>query len=165
MTGLLETSSIGDVSGGTDGATPDWVAITELETDVTLTNADSGSLAYLINAKVRSKLKQTAKVASTDSAMIWDDRNNGLVNGYTPLVTNAVLSNLVKGTSTGVCSAIIFGNFADLVVGFWAGASFELIRDPSLAINGLHRMCAILHYDGGILRPQSFSAMQDALTT
>ena len=85
---------------------------------------------------MRSKLKRTAKVASTDSVMVWDDRNNGLLNGYTPLVTNACPSDLDKGTSTGVCSAIIFGNVADFVMAFWAGASFELLRDVPLAAAG-----------------------------
>ncbi len=49
-------------------------------------------------------------------AIEWDDRADGLLNGYTPLVTNAVPSDLDKGTSTGVCSLIIFGNFADFVM-------------------------------------------------
>ena len=52
-------------------------------------------------------------------AIGWNDRAGGLLNGYTPLVTNAVPSDLDKGASTGVCSPIIFGNFANFVMAEW----------------------------------------------
>jgi hypothetical protein len=39
-----------------------------------------------------------------------------------------VPSNLTKGTATAICSAIIFGNFADLVIGLWGG--LDLMVDP-----------------------------------
>jgi len=54
---------------------------------------------------------------------------------------------------------------ADFAMAFWAGASFELLRDVPLAVAGKYRLYVVLYYDGGVVRPAAFSAMQDALTT
>jgi HK97 family phage major capsid protein len=160
-TGILNTTGIGAVIGGTNGAAPSWADIINLETEVAAVDADIGSVHYLTNTKVRGKLKQTVRVASTDSRFIWD--NNDL-NGYTPLVSNAVPSNLTKGSATGVASAIIFGNFQDFVMAFWGGMSIELLRDTSSAKDGKSVLVINSYYDGGVVRPASFSAMKDALT-
>lgn len=160
--GILTTTGIGAVVGGTDGAAPTWAHIVNLESAVANVNAASGSLHYLTNTKVRGKLKQTVRVSSTDSRFIWE---GGDLNGYGPLVSNAVPSTLTKGSASGVCSAIIFGNFADYVVGFWSGISLELIRDTTNAKLGMHTLVANSYYDGAVMRPVSFAAMQDVLTT
>lgn len=159
--GIAGTTGIGTVVGGTNGAAPDWADMVNLETEVSVDNADVGSLHYITNQKVRGKLKQTAKVASTDSRMIWDDGNT--INGYVPLVTNAVSSALTKGTSS-VASAIFFGNLQDYFMAFWSGLSFEMIRDSTLAKTGLTALHFTMYYDGGVVRAESFSAMLDALT-
>jgi len=160
-TGILNTTGIGNVAGGTNGAAPTWANIIELESDVATANADVGSLAYATNAAVRGKLKQTAKVASTDSVMIWGDGDTPL-NGYPVLVTNQVPSNLTKGTGTGL-SAIIFGNFADLIVGMWGG--LDLTVDPySQSTSGTVRVVALQDVDIAVRHAESFSAMQDAIT-
>lgn len=164
-TGIASTSSIGSVIGGTNGAAPDWADLVDLETAVAVVNAAVGNLRYITNSKVRGKLKKTVKVSSTDSMMLWDDRNGGLLNGYQPLVTNAVSSTLTKGSASGVCSAIFFGNVNDFVIGYWGGISLELIRDSANAKLGMHTLVANAYYDGGVLRPKSFAAMLDALTT
>jgi HK97 family phage major capsid protein len=160
--GILTTSGIGAVAGGTNGAVPTWGNIVDLESAVANANAASGALHYLTNTKVRGKLKQTVRVASTDSRFIWDGED---LNGYAPLVSNAVPSTLTKGSSSGICSAIIFGNFNDYAIGFWAGLSLELIRDSANAKVGMHTLVANSYYDGAVLRPASFAAMKDALTT
>lgn len=161
-TGIAATSGIGSVVGGTNGAAPDWADIVDLESAVAVVNAAVGRLHYLTNAKVRGKLKKTAKVSSTDSRMVWEGND---LNGYAPLVTNAVSSTLTKGSASGVCSAIFFGNVSDFVIGYWSGISLELIRDSANAKLGLHTLVANSYYDGGVLRPKSFAAMLDALTT
>ncbi|HJU40214.1 MAG TPA: phage major capsid protein, partial [Tahibacter sp.] len=104
--GVLGTVGIGDVAGGTNGLAPTWQHIIDLETDVSVANADIGTLGYLTNAKVRGKLKGTQKFASSNGAPVWGEGDTPL-NGYSAGVTNAVPSNLDKGTSTGVCSAIV----------------------------------------------------------
>lgn len=159
-TGIAATSGIGSVVGGTNGAAPDWADIVDLETAVSIANAAMGRLHYITNGKVRGKLKKTAKVSSTDSRMVWEGSD---LNGYAPLVTNAVRSNLTKGSSS-VASAIFFGNVNDFVIGYWGGISLELTRDSANAKLGIHTLVANAYYDGGVLRPKSFAAMLDALT-
>lgn len=161
-TGIAATNGIGSVVRGTNGAAPDWADIIDLETKVEEVNAATGRLHYITNSKVRGKLKKTAKVSSTDSRMIWEGAD---LNGYTPLVTNAVSSTLTKGSANSICSAIFFGNVADFVIGYWGGISLELIRDTANAKLGQYTLVANAYYDGGLLRPKSFSAMLDALTT
>lgn len=159
-TGIAATSGIGSVVGGTNGADPDWADIIDLESAVANVNAATGRLHYITNTKVRGKLKKTVRVASTDSRFIWD----GDLNGYTPLVSNAVSSTLTKGSASGVCSAIFFGNVADFVIGYWGGIMLEMVRDTTGAKAGQRTLVANTYYDAGVLRPKSFAAMLDALT-
>ena len=159
-TGILNTSGIGDVAGGTNGLAPTFAHMVELETDVATANADMGALGYLTNAKVRGKLKQTEKASSTGQ-FVWD--GNG-VNGYNAMVSNQVPSTLDKGTSTGVCSAIIFGNWNDLIIGQW-GAGIDVMVDPYTGgAAGTVRVRAMQDVDIAVRHAASFSAMQDALT-
>lgn len=159
-TGILGTSGIGDVAGGTDGLAPAWSHIIELETDVSVANADVGTLAYLTNAKVRGKLKATSKV-SGQNGFIWENGDAPL-NGYRAGVTNAVPSNLTKGSGTAL-SAIIFGNFADLILGMWGG--LDLTVDPySNSTSGTVRVVALQDVDVAVRHAESFSAMKDAIT-
>ncbi len=161
-TGVAATVGIGSVVGGDNGLAAAWSHIVGLETEVAIDNADLGSLAYITNAKVRGKLKQTPKVASTDSRMIWDDGDQPL-NGYPALVTNQVKSNLTKGGSNGVCSAIFFGNWADLVIGQW-GVLDILVNPYALQLKGGLRVSALQDVDIAVRHAQSFAAMLDALT-
>jgi hypothetical protein len=73
-----------------------------------------------------------------------------------------VPANLTKGTSTTICHAIIFGDWADLVIGEWG--VMEILVDPfALKKRGDLEVSAILHCDVGVLRPTSFAAAVDAL--
>lgn len=162
-TGIAATSGIGSVAGGTNGLAPAWSHIVNLETEVAVDNADIGNLAYVTNAKVRGKLKQTAKVSSSDSVMVWADGKNPL-NGYPCHVTNQVSSALTKGGSGAVCSAIFFGNWADLVIAMWG--VLDILVDPYTGGKaGTVRVIEFQDTDIAVRHAQSFSAMLDALTT
>ena len=161
-TGILNTSGIGSIAGGTNGAAPSYANIVGLETEVAQDNADIGSLSYLTNTKVRGKLKQTYTNSTYGEIPVFGA--DGTMNGYNVAVTNQVPSNLTKGTASGVCSAIIFGNFADLIVGMWG--SLDLMVDPYTAsTSGTVRVVALQDLDIAVRHPESFAAMKDALTT
>jgi HK97 family phage major capsid protein len=158
-TGILGTANIGAVAGGDNGLAPAWSHIVNLESAVANANADLGKLGYLTNSKVRGKLKQTLK-ASGVSGYIWDGKE---MNGYQCGVTNAVPSSLTKGTSEGVCSAIIFGNWADLMIGEWGG--LDIVVDPyTLKKQGDIEITVHTFADVAVGHPASFAAMKDALT-
>lgn len=166
-TGIVATAGIGSVAGGTNGLAPAWTHIVQLEEKVALANADVGGLAYLTNPKVRRKLKETEKFATSNGDPIWEKvsgyRPYGELNGYKAAVTNQVSSTLTKGTASGICSAIVFGNFYDLLIGEWGG--LDLIVDPytnsksgAVIIRVFKSICTAVRHEG------SFAAMLDALT-
>lgn len=162
-TGILNVSGIGDVAGGTNGAAPTWDHVVELETDVSVANADIGSLCYLTNAKFRGKSKRTF-IDAGSGERLWDSRNGSTpLNGYRTVVSNQVPSNLVKGSSGAVASAAIFGNFADLIIGMWGGLDLQ-VNPFSLDTKGAVRITAFQDVDIAVRHAESFSAMQDALT-
>lgn len=159
--GLLTLVTAG-VVGGTNGLAPTWANIIALETAVAVANADSGTMGYLTNTKVRGKLKGTEKFGSTGMP-VWEAGSTPL-NGYQAAVTNAVPSNLTKGSSSGVCSAILFGNWADLMIGMWG--SLDLMVDPySGSTAGTVRVVALQDVDIAVRNVESFATMVDALTT
>lgn len=159
-TGLLTAITPG-VIGGTNGLAPTYQNIIDLESAVAIANADVGSMGYLTNAKMRGRLKSTQKFSGTNGAPIWDGGNTP-VNGYQAGVTNGVPSNLTKGTSSGVCSAIIFGNFADLIIGMWG--TLDLMVDPYTGSTaGTVRVVALQDVDIAIRNVESFATMVDAL--
>jgi len=147
-------------AGGTNGLAPTVTGLVTLETLVDTNNALLGNLHYVSNGQIRGKLKSTAINATYGDRFILGD--SGLLNGYTPLFTNAVSRTLTKGSSSAA-SAIFFGNFADYVIGYWGGVSLEMVRDKTNAITGIYSLVASTYYDGGVVRPKSFSAQLDAL--
>jgi HK97 family phage major capsid protein/HK97 family phage prohead protease len=148
------------VAGGTDGLAPTWAHIVELESDVSVANADIGTLSYLTNAKVRGKLKGTSKV-SGQNGFVWEGGDTPL-NGYRAAVTNGVPSNLTKGSGSNL-SAIIYGNFADLLIGMWG--TLDLMVDPySLSTSGTVRVVALQDVDVAVRHAESFATMVDAIT-
>jgi HK97 family phage major capsid protein len=161
-TGIAATSGIGSVAGGDNGAAPDWDDIIDLETAVAVDNADLGSLAYMTNAKVRGVLKKTLVTATYGDRMVWDSGEYPL-NGYKAHVSNQVSSTLTKGTSTSVCSAIFFGNWADLIIGQWG--TTDILVDPYTgSTSGTVRVVALQDADIAVRHAESFAAMLDALT-
>lgn len=165
-TGLLNTSGIGSVAGGDNGAAPTYDHMVDLESAIAIANADAGTMAYLTNAKVRGKLRKTQEFASTNGKAVWTsgrERGMGEVLGYDAVVTNAVPSTLTKGTANGVCSAIAYGNWADLLIGMWGG--LDVMLDPYTgATSGTKRVVALQDVDIAARRVASFAAMKDALT-
>lgn len=157
--GVINTAGIGAVAGGTNGAAPTYAHMVSLEEAVGIANADIGSLSYVTNAKMRAQLKLTQVFASTNGQPVWHGNE---VNGYRAVATNSMPSNLTKGSASGTCSAIAYGNWVDLLVGFWSG--LDLILDPyANATKGGRRIVALQDCDTAARRAASFAAMLDAL--
>ena len=158
--GLLNTVGIGSVVGGANGAAPTWDHIVDLESAVATANADGGSLGYLTNSKVRGRLKRTQQFTGTNGAPVWQGSE---LNGTRAIVSNQVPSNLTKGTSAGICSAIAYGNWSDMLIALWGG--LDIMVDPYTgSAAGTRRVVALQDVDVSVRYPQSFSVMLDALT-
>lgn len=156
--GILNTSGIGDVAGGTNGAVPTWANLVELESDVNGANGPMGRRAYLTTPGMYGKLKTVTK----DSGSGQFINTNGEINGYPTLFTTNVPSNLTKGTSSGTCHAIIFANWEELYLMNWGG--IDLVVNPySLDTNSQVRVTINTWWDVALRRKALFSAMKDAL--
>lgn len=163
--GILNTSGIGSVVIDTNGGALTWAKLVALETAVANSNADLGNLAYLTNSKVRGAAKGIAR--DTGSGLfLWGSgygQSGGdalPMNGYKALVTNAVPSTNVKGSSGAVCSSLIFGNWADLMIGQWGG--LVITANPyALDLSGQVRVSINAYYDIAVRNAASFAAIND----
>lgn len=161
-TGILNTSGIGSVAGGTNGAVPTWANIVDLESKLTTANALTGKLAYLTTPGIVGKMKQTEKTSTSTAQFIAEQMGAMLeMNGYSTVRSSLVPSTLDKGTSTGVCHAIIFGNWAELIIANWAGI-FLTVDDITLAGNRQSKITISAAYDIAVRHAASFAAMKDA---
>ena len=159
--GILNTTGIGSVSGGVNGGAPTWANIVDLESMVENANAHGDGMGYLTNTKVRGKLKKTEKFAGSNGETIWG--SDGRLNGYRTAVSNQVPSNLTKGTADGNCSAIIFGNWRELVIGMW-GYIDIIVDQYTLSTQGKVRISGFLSADIKVKHADAFAVMGDALT-
>lgn len=159
--GILNASGTNSVAMGTNGAVPTWGSIVALETPVFVENANSSKMNYLSNPKVRGKLKVVPQESGQASYLMAQD---GTVNGYPFAVSNHVPSNLTKGTSSGVCSAAIFGDFSQLVIGQW-GFMDLTVDDKSRKKDGYIEIIANVFVDVLVKQPKAFTVVKDLLTT
>jgi HK97 family phage major capsid protein/HK97 family phage prohead protease len=139
-TGILNTSGIGSVAMGTNGAaftdsasgsTSGLDQLISLESKLDTANALNGTLAYMTNAKVIAALK---KLKTAYGEYLWTAADGvttngtpGAINGYNVARSNQVPSNLTKGSGTGL-SALIFGDFSSLLIGMWG--ALEILPNP-----------------------------------
>jgi len=162
-TGVLNVSGIGSVALATNGAAPTYAMLPALEKEISIDNALLGSLAFCTDPKVISKLRTTGKQSSgVEGNFVMND--DGRLAGYRVGVTNSMPSNLTKGSTSGSCSAMIFGNWSDLLIGEWG--AIDLMVDPyTNADSGQVRVVAFSFVDIAVRHAQSFAAVQDIVTT
>ena len=167
-TGILVASGTTTVSLGNNGAAPTWDALVQAETAVASINADIGSLGFMSTPQVRGKLKRTLKNPSAaNSDWIWENGSDpliGMVNGYMMGITNQVPSNLTKGTGTNL-SAIIFGNWADVMIGEWGVLEILANQFGAGYDSGDIEVRALQTIDIQLRRAASFVKIVDAVTT
>ena len=158
-TGILAASGVNSIAMGTNGGAIDWASIVGMESKVGASNGLFGRLSYVTNSKVAGDMKVTPKVASTSSFIMEDGR----ANGFDVHVTNAIPSNLTKGSASGICSAAVFGNFEEVLVPQWGGLDF--IVDPfSQKAKAVIEVTAIAYHDVCVRRPGAFCKIVDIKT-
>jgi HK97 family phage major capsid protein len=167
-TGVLNTAGIGSVALGTNGAAPTWPNMTALWSAVANANGDFGTTGFLTNTKAIGKLMATEKAASSAAQFIvpaFPDANGMTsLGGARCAVSNQVPSNLVKGTSGTVCSALVYGNWDSLVYGEWG--ALDLMVDPYTgSTSGTVRVVTLQDVDVAVRLAECFAAILDMLTT
>ena len=161
-TGILGTNGIGSVALGTNGGAITFASLVNLEREVAIDNALMGNLAFLTNPKVvaamRNRPRQTSGV---EGNFILNDTN--VLLGYQVASTTLVPSDLTKGTTSNTCSAVIFGNFSDLMIGMWN--SPDVLVDPYTGSSaGTIRIAAFQEVDVKVRHAESFAAIKDVTT-
>jgi HK97 family phage major capsid protein len=161
-TGILQTSGIGSVAGGTNGLAPTLDHLLDLKKEVAVDNADIGTCGFLTNSKVESVL---AKAKDSQSQYLLSPYGTELgrsqIAGRRFEVSNNVPSNLTKGSGTNL-SAVIYGNFADLLIGMFG--QLEILVDPYTDFaKGTVGVRALQSIDIAVRHAESFAVMQDAI--
>ena len=145
----LEATILGNGAGSSaqptgmlNGVTADTAAITykdivKMESDLEEANV-RGDIKFIVSPTAKADLKTTAK---NQNSFLMEGNE---VNGYPVLCTSAVAG---KG--------VIFGNFADLVIGQWGG--IDLTVDPfTQAANGKVRLVINAYFDAKPRRKEAF---------
>lgn len=146
--GILNTTGIGSVSITTHTFT--FAKMVDLESELSVDNADLGKLAYLASAADRGRMKQTEKASST-GIYIWGDGSApgvGMVNGYTAYATNQLADD-----------EVIFGNWGDLLIGEW-GVLDLLVNPFTDDASGGVRITAFQDVDVAVRHAESFARTQ-----
>jgi HK97 family phage major capsid protein len=158
-TGILGTAGIGSVADASgNGGGLAWDKVIDLIGELDTSNVEGS--AFLTNAKVRKAGRKSLKVANDAAGgFIWSDPN--ALAGYPAAVTNLCPSNLTKGTGNNL-SALIFGYWPDLVLGYWS--EFDLLVNPyeaSAYAKGNVQVRGMLTMDVAVRHAESFAACQD----
>jgi len=158
-TGILNVSGTSAISHGTDGGAPTWAKVLEFISTMQNDNALMGSLGWMTSPNVVAKMRNTVRVASTDSTMLMEGINN--LAGYSLAQSTHVPDNLTKGTGTDL-SALIFGNWADLLIGYWSAV--DILVNPyetSVYSRGGVLINALQDCDVAVRHPESFAIAED----
>lgn len=144
--GIMNVSGINSVTFA--AANPTYAETVQMETEIAADNADAGYMAYVANARMRGHWKTTQKFASTDGSPVWETGDT--VNGYATQITNQIANG-----------DVLFGNFADHLIGMWGG--LDVIVDTSThSARGRVRIVMMQDVDMAVRRKQSFCVGRDA---
>jgi HK97 family phage major capsid protein len=161
--GLRSTSGITTVVGGTNGAQISWAQLAAMEYGPATGNApDTDYAGFIVNPASRKFMRTTPR--GTNLNFIYEGGDRPLM-GYRSRVSNMLPSNLTKGTSTTVCSALTYSSdWSELIVGIYGGGIDVVVDRVTMADTGQIRIVASVLAGVGLNLPAAFSKMDDALT-
>lgn len=140
-TGIQLLTGVNSVLFG--AVNPTFAELVEMETLISLDDADVDAMSYVANASFRGYAKTAQKFPGTPTgATIWEPGKQ--VNGYDAITSNQI-----------VAGDVWFGNWADLIVAMWGG--LDLTVDPySLSTTGGTRIVTFQDIDVNARHVQSF---------
>lgn len=156
--GVLNQAGIGSVVMGTNGAALTFDAVADLMGAVADVNAERGLVGFLTNTRVR---RAAMKLKDSQNRPLGMD----VVFQSTPRAfSNVVPNNLTKGTANGICSALLYGNWQELLIADWG--PIDAIINPyesSAFYKGNVVIRGILTCDIAVANAASFAAIRDIL--
>ncbi len=166
--GIVNTAGVNSVIGGTNGANLTFDHLIQLKYATRFANAPQGAAAFAMNSKAVGYL---STLKASTGQYLWDPQG-GLTAGSPDRVKGSpyaesqqLRSALTKGTSAGICSELIYGNWQELFIGMWGVTELMLNPYDSTGFqNGDVLIRAMQTCDIGVRHGASFAVMSDALT-
>ena len=161
--GLLAAGSgITIVPGGAAGLAPTWDNAIALIGAVDTANALAGSLGFITNAKVVKACRTTSKI-TTDTTGNFIMNDAATLAGYPLGSTQNVPATFSKGGGTNL-SALVFGDWSQLVVGYWSELDLLLSPyDPTAFASGGVLVRVMATATVVIKQPLAFAALTDVI--
>lgn len=125
---------------------------------------DAFNFKYITNNKVKAKLMGTpVQTSGVEGNFVVDKLIPNVLAGSPALYSSNVPSNLSKGASSGILSALIAGDFSYLMLGQWG--AIEVTVDPyTQGLKGTDRIIACAYTDALVQKPTAFALIKDAKT-
>lgn len=166
--GVVNQSGVGSVVGGTNGLAVTFDQIIQLKTLPRVANASIANMSFAINSKTKGYL-ETQK-ASTGQYLWTEGGYAGSsaapnLKGERYVESQQLRSTLTKGTSAGICSELIYGNWRELLIAMWGVLEIGVNPYDSTGFkNGDVILRVMQTLDVGVRHGASFAVMSDALT-
>lgn len=162
--GILNNSAITTNSLGTNGGFLSWNSVVGCETTVEGVNGviNEDARAYVTSSKGLAQMKTIAKISGYPTFLYNDE--NRTVNSLPIVASNSMSSTLTKGTTTGTCTGLVYGDFSQLLIGSWMGG-LEIYVDPYSQLDAGNTRIVCFHtLDVQVRHPESFVKVVDVLT-
>jgi HK97 family phage major capsid protein len=161
--GVLQDTSVGTSALGANGGPLTGSHAASLIQSVADNGGDASapSAAFVTNEAVARYGRSNVRGTNINVPLIGDDDR---LAGRPAFFSNQIPRNLTKGTSTTVCSAIIFGVWEHLIIGMF-GAGFETIVDPyAKKLQGVTEIVVNAYCDIVNTQPGAFQKTVDVTT-
>lgn len=160
--GVLQNTAVSTYAFGTSGATVAGLDAATIEYNVAANNADDRPLAWITTPAARKKMRVTQAFTGAGDP-VWQRDNT--VHGMPAFATNQVPANYTKGTSTGICSGLVFGAFEDLIIGSFGPGVYVTVDPFSMKLQNMIDITVTAFVDVALARAASFQVAKDVLTT
>lgn len=139
-TGILNTSNVGSVVG----ASLDWNAILEFESDIAIANLDNAALKFATNPSIRAIMKSRLKSSGVSGYLMEGNE----VNGYPVVISNQVPA-----------STMIFGDFSKVWMLDWS--MYDILVNPYKDNTGNITIVIFVYADVQVALPAALTRAND----
>lgn len=160
--GILAMSGVNDAPIGTNGGNLTRAHLLSMKQMIQEDNAVLSDMAWLGTPGIENFLMDLL-VDAGSGRFVWNEDSNKVL-GYMAHSSNNVPSTLTKGSSVGVCHALILGCWNQLMMGNWGGVDF--VFDPiTLADTNQLRIVMNSFWDIKARHEQAFCVTKDVTVT
>ena len=166
--GILSTGGIQTSAMGTNGGALTYEKVLELARKIKQGGCLPANFKWLTNFAVEAQAKNTSIETGSGAKILaynmYFGGMPGIIDSAPVFFTQNVPSNLTKGSSGAVCSALIGGDFSQIVIGEFGGVDL-VIDNVSAALTRTGKVGITMNQfvDSTILQPSMLGAMVDII--